>query len=172
MSSNDSKWLTPEWMQLGLEALAETVGASPDLKRQMIEFLLESGLWDSQKTTYESALNRFNACLNPAQPETFKTAHIWALMKRFDRHGFFLAMARDLGYEVRKIPTDERRAQLEERLAIALERAAEAVNTARDEIARMDQPGASVRPHPIFRTSGGNFSLDESTPRSGEPGGF
>lgn len=165
------KWLTPEWMQLGLDALAETVDASPDLKRQMIEFLRDSGLWDS-KTTFESAINRFNACLNPAQPETFKTVHIWALMKRFERHGFFLAMARDLGYEVRRIPTDERRAQLAEKLLLALENAATAVNRARDELAHIDQPGQLVRPHAAFRTPGaGNFSFADGG-GSDEPTGY
>jgi hypothetical protein len=170
MGTTDDRWLSPEWMQLGLDALTETVGTGPDLKRQMIEFLLRSGLWDGSKMTYESALNRFNACLNPSQPETFKTAHIWALMKRFGRHQLFFAMAKDLGYEVRPVPTEERRLAAIERLTLAIEQGSDVINRARDELVHLEQPGAAVRPHAAFRAPGGSFSHGDG--ETSEPGGF
>lgn len=165
----DTNWLTPEWLQVGLDALNETLNASPEIKRQMVEFLLESGLWKVEGG-YDSALNRFNRCLNPSYRDTFfRSIEIWTLMKRFDRHEFALAMMRDLGYSCRKVPTEEREFELRERLVVAVEASHRAIAAATDEIARMQQAGVTVRPHAAFRESGGSFSHDE---RGSEPGGF
>lgn len=155
---NDERWLTREWMQQGLDALRETVDANPDLKRQMIEFLFDTGMWDSTKLRADNAITRFNACLNPDQPETFKTMHIWALMKRFGRHQLFLAMAADLGYEVHRIPTEARRQAALENLAAAIEKSNDEVAQARAVLDGIYQDGVAVRPHPAFNR-GGSFCL-------------
>jgi len=147
----DADWLTPEWMQYGQDALKASLDVNSDMKRQMVEFLLDSGLWDRSKLSYDSALGRFNACLNPAQPEFFRGPHLWALMRRFDRHALFLAMAEDLGYEVRKKPTEERRQELMERLLAALEDNTRIAGLAQDTLARFEQVGAQLHVHPAFR---------------------
>lgn len=166
MNENNS-WFTAAWQQIGLDALNETVGTNPDLKNQMIEFLFDIKRWDRNKLKFANALTRFNACLNPNEPETFKNIDIWALMKRFDRHHYFLAMAADLGYEVRRVPTDERRQAALDRLAIAIEGATEEIALARAELAGIDQQGAVIKPHPAFRERG-SFAF----PEPADGGGF
>lgn len=156
----DNNWLTAEWMQSALNALHETLDVNPALKRQMIEFLIESGLW-SDESKWDSALNRFNACLNPARPQVFKLGEIWALMRRFDRHDLFHSMARDLGYEVRKVASEQRHQEALERLAAAIEASTAAVAEARAELARLEATGAEMRVHPTVRDKSAAFSVGE-----------
>lgn len=157
------QWITPDWMQLGVDAMRETLDGDPRLKRQMVQFLLDESFWDTDKLGWDGALARFNACLNPARSEFFKLSEVWALMKRFDRHHTFLAMAHDLGYEVRRRSTEERKQELLERLVLAMERLGHEREFALAEAERL----ASVPPDrgmdPVVRAGSGRFSM---------PGGF
>jgi len=161
-------WLTAQWVQRGLDALKATLDTSAELKSEMIEFLFEAGFWDSSKLSFPAATARFNACMNPERrSEFFKVGEIWALMKRFNRHQFFLAMADDLGYRVERIPTDELRLRAMERIADALEehntiqqRALEQVTDATAIINQLETAGPKQRIHPAVR-EGGSFDLAE-----------
>lgn len=138
-------WIDETWMRRAVEALKATLGDDA-LKRDMIQFLFDEGFWDAEKLKWDSAVARFNGCLNPNKEEYFKLGELWALMKRFGRHQFFLAMAADLGYEVRRIPSDERRQALMERVVEATEACTRAVDEARAEMARLDTADRSPRP--------------------------
>lgn len=88
-------------------ALQDTISADRHLRKDMIQFLLDEGFWAADMK-WDSAVARFNGCLNPSKGEYFKISELWALMKRFGRHHLFLAMAEDLGYEVRRRADIER----------------------------------------------------------------
>lgn len=181
MSARDSgkggNWVGPAWMQRALLALKDSFDVHLDMKRDMVEFLLDEGFWIvSKKSTtdesrWSSAINRFNANLNPDRDEFFKFTELWALMKRFDRHALFLAMAKDLGYEVRRVPTDER-------LQALLERVADQLRIGNDQQAyllhQVEQlGGADVlrRIHPAIAAGTASFSFGEpGTDGEDEPG--
>jgi hypothetical protein len=156
-------WLDPLWMQRGLDALRETLDVDASTKRDMIEYLFEEGFWDRDRLSWDAAIARFNACLNPNKSEFFKLSELWALMKRFRRHQLLHTLAADLGCEVRVIPTEERRQALLERLADAQETLATAQQEIAAELARLS-PGETVRLHPAVRAQDAKFSV--------EPGGF
>lgn len=112
-------YLDDAWFEGAFNALTDTLRADSRTKRDMIQFLFDEGFWDSEKLQWQAAEARFNACLNRNKADAFfKLSEIWALMKRFNRHAFFLAMAEDLGFEVRLKPTTER---VQELLASLLE---------------------------------------------------
>lgn len=165
--TNETAWLTPAWMQKYLEALREMLSPNDELKAEMIDFLFDVGLWDRSKLSFAGAVARFNGCLNPSTTTAFfKPVEIVLLMKRFDRHHFFLAMAEDLGYRVERIPTEERRNRQLERLAAAVEqhnaiqqRIADELAEARAELGQIDAAGPKKRIHPGLR-EGGAFDLD------------
>src|SRR5579859_7223420 len=94
-------WLTPAWGQRGLNALKESLDPGVDVKSAALKFLLGSGLWNSSELTADAAEARYNGNLNPGRKTQFKLIEVWALMKFLGRHQLFLAMADDLGYEVR-----------------------------------------------------------------------
>jgi hypothetical protein len=153
-------WLDAVWLQRGLDALRETVDADPAMKRDMIEFLLDEGFWKREKLDWESAIARFNACLNPNKPEYFRFVELWALMKRFHRHALFLAMAEDLGYEVRHLPTEARRQALLERIATACEQHNLVLAECSGELRRIDStPPGTGRFDPAVRAGTASFSL-------------
>lgn len=162
---------SPEWLQRGLDALRATLDVGPELKQQMIQFLLDEGFWDARTLTPAAAVARFNGCLNPGKPEFFKITEVWALMLRFERHQLWLAIGADLGYEPpRLLSTEDRRQQLLARLADAQERLAIETSLVRQELARLegatfDEPhqvnGSGLRIHPANREPGPRFSLDE-----------
>lgn len=133
-------WIDDAWLQNALDALRESFHeADSDTKRQMVQFLLDEGFWDSTKLEWGSAVTRFNSCLNPNKDDAFfKVSEVWALMKRFGRHHLFLAMAEDLGYDVMPRPTEARRQALLERIAIATEDCTRAVSAAQAEWGRLD----------------------------------
>lgn len=133
-------WTDEAWLRMALDAMRDTFGNDPHLKRDMIQFLFDEGFWDAKALSWDAAVARFNACLNPNKSEFFKIGELWALMKRFTRHQLFLAMAADLGYEVRQIPTDERRQQLLQRIAVAYEGCERSVAGASAELARLAAP--------------------------------
>jgi hypothetical protein len=134
-------WLTAEWTQGHLTAMREALDVNPDLKRQMVQFLFDTGLWNAAELTWDNAIARFNANLNPGRGTAFKLVEILVLCKRFERHALFLAWADDLGYEVRHKPTEERRQELLERLVTALERNAAMGNQAARELTALGGDG-------------------------------
>lgn len=139
-------WLDDQWFTGAGEALREMMEISPQAKRDMIQFLLDEGFWDAERLSWEAAVTRFNACLNPNKRDaTFKVSELWALAKRFDRHQLFVAIMHDLGYEVRIRPTEERRQALLERIAVATEQCAKAIAGAQAELGRIDQAPAAPR---------------------------
>ncbi|NUS37625.1 MAG: hypothetical protein HOQ02_01170 [Lysobacter sp.] len=133
-------WFDEAWLRRAFEALKETLDADPRLKRDMIQFLLDEGFWDTEKLKWDSAVARFNGCLNPNKDDFFKLGEAWALMKRFGRHQLFLAMAEDLGYEVRRRPTEERRQELLERIAVAAEKCERTMAEVHGDLARLEGP--------------------------------
>lgn len=160
-------WIDESWLRSAFEALEATLKVDARLKRDMIQFLFDEGFWDTEKLSWPAAEARFNACLNPNKSDFFKIGELWALMKRFGRHELFLAMADDLGYEVRRKPTEERRMELLERIAIATERCEAASTTAAAELIRLERTPDSK----VARLPGGgrpSFSLDDGT-RAGVP---
>jgi hypothetical protein len=130
-------WIDAQWTQRGLDAMRATLDVDGATKRQMIEFLFEEGLWDKERLTWDAAVSRFNDCLNPGKPAFFKFGEVWALMLRFERHELFFAMARDFGFELRRMPTEERRQLLLERIAVATEACTATVAGATAELARL-----------------------------------
>jgi hypothetical protein len=141
-------WLDDQWFTGAGEALREMMEISPGQKRDMIQFLLDEGFWDAERLSWEAAVTRFNACLNPNKRDaSFKVSELWALAKRFDRHQLFVAIVQDLGYEVRVKPTEERRQELLERIAVATEQCAAVLAGAKAELGRIDQAPAAPRVH-------------------------
>lgn len=136
-------WIDEGWLRKAFEALKSTFDKSDQkLKQEMIQFLLDEGFWDPERLKWDSAVARFNGCLNPNKDDFFKIGEAWALMKRFGRHELFLAMAEDLGYEVRRKPTEERRMELLERIATASERLDMTIAEATREMVRLNDPNA------------------------------
>lgn len=116
-------FLDDTWFERAFEALQETFRVDGRVRRDMIQFLFDEGFWDPGKLGWEAAEKRFAACLNRHKTDTnFKLGEVWALMKRFDRHHFALAMLEDLGYECRRKATAERQQDLLERALDALDR--------------------------------------------------
>lgn len=135
-------WIDEGWLRKAFESLKATLDVDTQLKRDMIQFLLDEGFWDKERLQWDSAVARFNACLNPNKTDFFKLGEVWALMKRFCRHELFLAMAEDLGYEVRAKPTEERRLELLERIASASEKLDATIAEATREMVRINDPNA------------------------------
>lgn len=151
-------WIDAHWNQRGMDAIRATFDVDAATKRQIIEFLFEEGFWNKQTLTWDAAVARYNDCLNPAKPAFFKIGEAWAVMLRFERHELFFAMARDFGFELRRIPTEERRQVLLERIAVATEAYAVAVASCNGELARL-----ATEPSSPQRVAGEpmRFSLDE-----------
>lgn len=150
-------WLDDSWAEMAYAALVETLKVDKHLQKEMIQFLLDEGFWDESKLTWVAAVARFNGCLNRNKAEFFKLGELWALMKRFGRHQFFLAMAEDLGYECRRKPTEERQQELLERANESIERYETELNAFRAELARLNDDSAprsaraaSSRPRPMM----------------------
>lgn len=137
-----------------------TFDVDAHLRKQMIEFLFEAGFWNRERLTWHAAQARFDACLNPGKKEFFKLSELWALMKRFDRHELFLAMAADLDYQVpHRLATAERHQALLERIAEEMARA-NAVGEralADMQVLAAGAPDASV--HPAFHEGVGKFCV-------------
>lgn len=126
------------WLRKAHRALKETLEVGDDsLKRQMVQFLLDEGFWDANSLKWESALERFNANNNPTKASYWKIGEVWALMLRFGRHDLAHAMAESLGYELRPIPTEERRQALLQRAVSLLEESHQQQAELRAEIERL-----------------------------------
>lgn len=133
-------WLDADWQERGLQALRDTLDVDPRVRKAMVQFLFDEGFWDEQHLTWAAAIARWNDCLNPGKPSFFKLGELWALMSRFGRHQLFLAMADDLGYEVRRKATEERQQALLERLTTTMERMEREVDDTRAQLARLQAP--------------------------------
>jgi hypothetical protein len=149
-------WIDERWLQSAFDSMRRTFyEIDPQLKREMIQFLLDEGFWDAQKLTWDAAVARFNACLNPNKADTFfKLGEIWALMKRFERFDLLIAMADDLGFDLAPRPTEARRQQLLLRIAEATEKCTAAVEGARAELDRLADVPVREGPSGIARAAG------------------
>ena len=154
-----SNWLDAAWMQRGLDALRDTLDVNADVKRQMIEFLFDSGLWDRSKLTYDAAVTKFNANMNPEKAGNWKQSEIWALMRRFERYQLFYAMADDFGFEVRKKATTERVQELLERIAKCGETYNRTIAECGGDLRRLGSGGAELRIHPRIAAGEGSFAF-------------
>ena len=154
-------FINENWLESALGAMRATFDVDTKTKTLMVQFLLDEGFWDSERLTWEAAIARFNSCLNPNKSEFFKMGEIWALMSRFGRHQLFHAMAEDLGYELRIIPTEERRQLLLERIATCSERFETEFAAARSGLERLTNtlPAAVPRIHPGQKA---HFSVGDS----------
>lgn len=130
-------WIDATWTRRGLAALHAMLDVDDHTRKAMIQFLFDEGFWDASRLTWDAAITKWNDAKNPVKPTFWKPAELWALAARFDRHQLFLAVMEDLGYEVRRTPTEERRQLLLERMTAAVESCEQALNTARTELARM-----------------------------------
>ncbi|WP_243350851.1 phage regulatory CII family protein [Stenotrophomonas acidaminiphila] len=156
-------WTDEAWLRSAFAALKQTLDVDARTRNEMVQFLLDEGFWDKDKlTTWESAVAKFNSCMNPNKAEFFKIGELWALMKRFGRHQLFLAMAADLGYEVRRVPTEERREQLLEQLTQANEQ--HALVLARIAAALEQLNAAPRQQHQVAPGMRAQFSLPEALP--------
>lgn len=152
-------WTDPAWSQRALEALREMFAIDNHQRKVWIEFLFDEGFWDRDRLSWDAAIARWNDNLNPGKPAFWKPSELWALASRFGRHHLFLAQAEDLGYEVRRRPTEERRQQLLEHLAEQMDATERALSDARAQLARLQEAPTDRTVTPL-RTSPRAFSLD------------
>lgn len=149
------------WMQRGLDALEDVFRVDDATKRDMIEYLFDSGFWNRDRLKWDAAVARFNDCLNPNKAQFFKVSEVWALMKAFGRDSLLHAMVEDLGYKpLHKLATEERRQELLERIATAEERMLFEVRAAKHELAELETQ-APVRVHPAIHERRGGFSVPD-----------
>lgn len=114
-------YIDDTWLRKAHQALRQTFEVDASTRNEMIQFLFDEGFWDPEKLKWESAVSRFNDNSNPTKETFWKLGEIWALMLRFGRHQLLHAMAESLGYELRAVPTEERRiALLEQILALQM----------------------------------------------------
>lgn len=159
------------WMQRGQDALEDMFRVDDAVKRDMIQFLFDEGFWNKQSLSWEAAVARFNDCLNPNKPKFFKVSEVWAMMKAFRRHGLLHAMADDLAYQpLHQAPTEERRLELLERIAVAEERMLAERRTAKRELGLLEEPADNVRVHPAFHEGRGSFSVPDDDEGVGAKG--
>lgn len=154
-------WTTEAWLREALAALKRTLDVDARTKNQMVQFLLDEGFWDKEKiSSWESAIAKFNSCLNPNKSEFFKVGELWALSKRFGRHDLFLAMAADLGYEVRRVPTAERQQQLLEDLVQLHAQHLEQVDRINSQLAQLQAAPSTSPAPPLLPGQRPQFSLE------------
>lgn len=162
-------WIDAAWSARGLAALRAMLDVDDHTRRKMVQFLFDEGFWDPEKLTWDAAIARWNDCKNPGKSAFFKLGELWALALRFERHQLFLAMADNLGYEVRRIPTPERQQQLVTRLTAAMTQCEATLSSCRAELARIN---VSAEHHAEASPSLAGlqrFALDDDGQR---PGGF
>ena len=152
-------WIDETWLQDALSALKATCDVDARTRNEMIQFLLDNGFWDQEKLKdWTSAVAKFNSCLNPNKAEFFKIGELWALMRRFGRHQLFLAMAADLGYEVRIIPTEQRRPALLQQLVDAQLQCAATGERVASQLERLNTPALEPRQAVVHGRGATHFS--------------
>lgn len=132
------------WQLAGLEAMRDMFAVTPQQRKEMIQFLFDEGYWDASKLTWEAAEARWNDCKNPGKAAFWKITELWALMRRFGRHQLLLAMNNDLGYEVRKRPTEERLQDLLEQMTEQMERSERELAACREQLAAVTAARAAA----------------------------
>ena len=154
------RWIDETWLHDALAALKATCDVDAHTRNEMIQFLLDNGFWDQEKLKdWASAVAKFNSCLNPNKAEFFKIGELWALMRRFGRHQLFLAMAADLGYEVRPIPTEHRRQALMQQLLDAQAQCAAASERVASQLERLSTAAPVVGVPSVLRGALGPCQL-------------
>lgn len=157
-------FLDDSWFERAFDALKETFPRDKHLRKEMIQFLYDEGFWDPEKLSWEAAEKRFEGNTNPARSDTnWKLGEVWALMKRFGRHDFAIAMIDDLGYDVRRKATEERLQDLLERATNALERSESTNAGLRAELARITN-GTTVEPRTRAGAPRPHFSRADECP--------
>lgn len=152
-------WIEETWLHDALAALKATCDVDAHTRNEMIQFLLDNGFWDQEKLKdWASAVAKFNSCLNPNKAEFFKIGELWALMRRFGRHHLFLAMAADLGYEVRPIPTEHRRQALMQQLLDVQAQCAAASERVASQLERLNTPAPEPRQGAVHGQGRAQFS--------------
>jgi hypothetical protein len=152
------------WLRKAHRALKETLDVDQATKRDMIQFLFDEGFWDAGTLSWESAVARFNDNNNPTKQQFWKLGEVWALMLRFQRPDLVAAMAESMGFELRPIPTEERRQALLAANIDRLDRLSEALAETRAELERLASP-APARAIPALPGTRPAFSMQ------GEAGG-
>ncbi|GAA0721510.1 hypothetical protein [Dokdonella soli] len=136
------------WLVAAAKALKATLPQAE--KKAFIALMFEAGFWDSEKLTWDAAVSRLNECLrnDGASRQFLKVSELWAWMRSSGHHALFRAMADDLGYRVERLPTEQRIADLLERIDRKLTKAADAqVDAAalRDAVERLLHPAQPPR---------------------------
>lgn len=156
-------FIDEKWLRRAHQALAEMFAVNDKTRDEMIQFLFDEGFWDPEKLSWEGALAKWRANLNPSKGEFWKISEVWALGLRFRRHHLLRAMADSLGYEIREVPTEVRKQELMERAVELLEEMEAARAELLAELARLT--ATPVREHlatpPGVRPS---FSQRDPTP--------
>jgi hypothetical protein len=147
----NSTWADDRWMQDGLDKLRETLDVDAHVRNQMIEFLYESKMWDRESLTFDAAVSRWNANMNPAKPGFFKLAELVALSLAFKRFQFLAWWNEQAGFETREKPTLERQNAILERVAAALENNNEILTRADGDLRRLGSAVPKSAVHPKFR---------------------
>jgi len=109
------------WLRRAHQTLAALFDVDDRTRNEMIQFLFDEGFWDPAKLSHENAITRWRANLNPTKGEFWKISEVWALSMRFRRPQLLQAFAGSMGYELREIPTEERRQALLQRAVDLLE---------------------------------------------------
>lgn len=158
---NQSRWLDPSWQQRGVDALRADFDVSAQLKREMIEFLFETGLYKTDSLKFDAAVTRFNGCLNPGSQYMFKLSEVRALSRHFERFESLKLWADDTGHQpLCRVPTEARIAALLERIATALETNKGLVNDAFRDLSALGFK-MPVHVHPAIQSGEGSFDLSE-----------
>lgn len=155
-------YIDETWARNAFQALRRALDVDDHVRKEMIEFLMEEGFWASNME-WASALAKWNSCLNPTKAEFFKVGELWALARRFERHELFLAMAEDLGYEVRRRPTEERRLRLLERIDRVQGDLVMELQSTRAELERLEAPAPRTAHVQASGSGLPRFALTEST---------
>lgn len=146
------------WLRKAHRALKETLDVDGATKRQMIQFLFDEGFWDAATLSWESAVARFNDNNNPTKQSFWKVGEVWALMVRFRRPDLLAGMAESMQFELRPIPTEERRLELLQANLDRLDRLSMDLAETRAELERLAAP-APDRPIPALPGARPAFSL-------------
>jgi len=126
------------WLRKAHRALKETLDVDQATKQKMIQFLFDEGFWDVGTLKWESAVAKFNDNCNATKRDSFwKLGELWALMLRFRRTELLSAMAESMGFDLRPIPTEERRQALLQANLDRMDRLAEDLADTRAEIERL-----------------------------------
>jgi hypothetical protein len=161
-------WLDDRWMQDGLDAMRDTLDVHAHLRKQMIEFLYDAGLWDKESLSFDAAVARWNANLNPGKPGFFKIAEVVALSLAFRRFAFLHWWNEKAGLETREKPTLERQNEILGRLAEASEEYNAILARAEGDLRRLGIHTPETQVHPKFREAahGSAFRFHGDEPKT------